>query len=259
MRLWIIFICLIGLIFCVTKPIPQPLEYHNFADQRTFIAISNFNDVVSNIPFIVIGMYELYSIFQEYGRPPFKLPLYGGPSKFEEFNSPVMRQIQIYTRTVFQLVVIWVGCGSMYYHLHPNNTTLIWDRLPMAVAFMLLLAYVLLRARILRSNNYLQTVLILETIGIGSVMIWAWIDDLRLYGLVQFGSMIWILLLLIRGGIEVRTKYLWYALIMYIGAKLCEHLDQLIFGFSLSTISGHSLKHLVAAIATYYAGAVMFD
>jgi hypothetical protein len=247
-----------GLGLFLTKPIPQSLEYHNFADQRTFIDISNFNDVMSNLPFIIIGISELYQIFQQYGRVPFQLPpLYNGPARHMEFRTPEIRSYQIYTRTMFQLVTIWVGCGSMYYHLNPNNSTLIWDRLPMAVAFMLLLTYVLLRARVIRANNYLLALIILQIVGIGSVLIWAYVDDLRLYGLVQFGSIAWIVLLLIRGGIDINTEYLWSALSLYIGAKLCEHLDRLIFSLSCCTVSGHTLKHLLAALATYYVGQIM--
>jgi hypothetical protein len=39
----------------VLPPIPQDQGYHQFADQRTLLGVPNFWNVVSNIPFIVIG------------------------------------------------------------------------------------------------------------------------------------------------------------------------------------------------------------
>src|SRR5215469_8396632 len=36
--------------------IPQPQSYHLFADKRGFLGIPNFGDVVSNVPFGVIGI-----------------------------------------------------------------------------------------------------------------------------------------------------------------------------------------------------------
>src|SRR5205814_1613359 len=37
-------------------PIPQPLAYHHFADHRPYLSIPNFEAVVSNIPFAIVGL-----------------------------------------------------------------------------------------------------------------------------------------------------------------------------------------------------------
>ncbi len=47
-----LFLCI--LFFLLTDPIPQPLSYHNFADQRTVWGINNFGDVITNLAFILI-------------------------------------------------------------------------------------------------------------------------------------------------------------------------------------------------------------
>jgi hypothetical protein len=36
-------------------PIPQDPSYHQFADQRTLLGIPNFWNVVSNLPFVLVG------------------------------------------------------------------------------------------------------------------------------------------------------------------------------------------------------------
>lgn len=38
-----------------SPPIPQPQEYHQFADQRMLLGIPNFLNVVSNVPFLLVG------------------------------------------------------------------------------------------------------------------------------------------------------------------------------------------------------------
>jgi hypothetical protein len=43
------------MVCCMMPRIPQPLSYHQFADRKSFFGIPNFGDVVSNLPFAVIG------------------------------------------------------------------------------------------------------------------------------------------------------------------------------------------------------------
>ena len=45
---------LLGLL--LVPAIPQDQAYHQFADQRTLLGIPNFWNVVSNIPFVVVGV-----------------------------------------------------------------------------------------------------------------------------------------------------------------------------------------------------------
>lgn len=40
--------------------ISQNSEYHHFADQRTFLGIPNFFNVISNAPFILLGGFGLW-------------------------------------------------------------------------------------------------------------------------------------------------------------------------------------------------------
>ncbi|WP_315981848.1 hypothetical protein [Aliamphritea spongicola] len=49
----------VGLSLLVSQPIEQPLEYHSFADQRSALGITNAADVLSNLPFVIVGLLGL--------------------------------------------------------------------------------------------------------------------------------------------------------------------------------------------------------
>jgi hypothetical protein len=73
--------------------------------------------------------------------------------------------------------------------------------------------------------------------------------DLRPYALVQFLPIVLIplILLMYRSQFD-RTAFIWWAVAIYAASKLFEHYDHNIFALS-RIISGHSLKHIVAAMA----------
>ena len=104
-------VSLLGL-FLLVPPIPQPQNYHRFADQQTLLGIPNFWNVVSNLPFILVGAA---------GLRYFRRDMSAG---------------------VFFLGVFLTGFSSSYYHWNPNDAGLFWDRLPMSIAFMAILSNV---------------------------------------------------------------------------------------------------------------------
>ena len=59
-----IFIASLALML-VQSPFGQDQEYHNFADHRAFLGIPNFGDVVSNLAFIIAGLYGLKVCFSK--------------------------------------------------------------------------------------------------------------------------------------------------------------------------------------------------
>ena len=82
--------------------IPQDQAYHVFADQRALVGIPNFWNLVSNIPFVVVGA--------------------GWARAFSR-------------RSFCSSAFFLTGIGSAYYHWDPNDGTLFWDRLPMTISF----------------------------------------------------------------------------------------------------------------------------
>jgi hypothetical protein len=214
-------------------PIAQPADYHQFADQRALGAIDNYMNVLSNAGFVLVGGIGLLALWRV-PDPPGALPLL----------RPAYR--------LFFLGALLIGFGSAWYHLAPDNGSLLWDRLPMTLSFMALVAIVVgeqIEERIGR-----RLLLPLVAIGLGSVLYWAagearGVGDLRPYVLVQFLPMLLLplILLLWRSAFE-SSGALWALIGLYVLAKLFEVGDAAIFAAG-GVISGHSLKHLAAAVA----------
>ena len=211
---------LIGLMWL--PPIPQDPAYHRFADTRALVGVPNFANVVSNALFLVFGLAGLM-----WWR---RHSLAGAARSW----------------VVFFVGVSAVAFGSGYYHLFPNNATLVWDRLPMTIGFMGLFVALLSE----HLNPRLESWLLLPAliIGAASVAWWHFTDDLRFYAWVQFMPLLIIplVLALFRARFTHRG-YLLYGLAAYILAKVAEFYDRELFAATAQMLSGHSLKHLVAA------------
>jgi hypothetical protein len=152
---------------------------------------------------------------------------------------------------LFFSAVILVNFGSAYYHLWPDNETLVWDRLPMTLAFMALFTMIIGEFASIKASNIAFWPLVI--FGIFSVVYWHFTEtagqgDLRPYVLVQFLPMLLIplLILLFEPRFTMVSGY-WFMLIAYGLAKVFEYYDVAVFN-SLGVISGHSLKHIMAAL-----------
>ncbi len=91
-------------------------------------------------------------------------------------------------------------------------------------------------------------------VGAGSVVYWDITEahgsgDLRPYAIVQFLPMLLIplILLMYRSAFDSVIFY-WLVIALYVLSKLFEYFDNDVYAFG-EIISGHSLKHFVAAIA----------
>ncbi|MBT3343687.1 MAG: alpha/beta hydrolase fold domain-containing protein [Gemmatimonadetes bacterium] len=217
----------IALMLGMAEPIPQSQEYHAFADTRSWLGIPNLFDVLSNLPFLLVGILGLRSCIHHLSRD----------------------DIRIAWITLFAGVSL-VSFGSAYYHWYPTDETLVWDRLPMAVGFMGLFVALLSEYVDRRLAGVLLWPAVL--LGIVSVCYWAMTDDLRPYIWVQMVALITIpvVMALFRGGFT-HAWLLAVALVWYLLAKVAEGLDGQIFALAGETISGHTLKHLLAAAGCY--------
>ena len=75
--------------------------------------------------------------------------------------------------------------------------------------------------------------------------------DLRPYGLVQFGSMVLVpLILVLFPARYTGTAYLWLSLGWYALAKVFEYFDHGLL--ALTGVSGHTWKHLASAASAYW-------
>ena len=222
------------LITAMWPPIPQPSAYHLFADRRCLLGIPNSLNVLSNLPFGIVGLLGLAAIFS---RKANQTGLFF--DRWERWP---------YAALFGSGVLTTVGSG--YYHLAPDNARLVWDRLPMSVGFMGLLTALLAERISISIGQWLLGPLLV--VGAASVVYWYWSEvrnagDLRLYLLVQFGSLLLVVLLLALYPTRYAgTGYLVVGLAAYGAAKGFELADQRIFAIG-QIVSGHTLKHLVAA------------
>ncbi len=219
---------------CLVEPIAQDSSYHNFADSREILGVPNFFNVLSNLAFLLVG---LVGVYQHAVKD--RLTVVSG-----------MRFIYL----ILFAGVAMVAIGSSYYHLYPDNRTLVWDRLPMTVAFMALFCIVVAE---FVSESWGRLLFVpLAIAGAGSVMFWYVGEingqgDLRIYVLVQFLPILLIpLMLLCFPSSFSKPSVYWLLLLTYVTAKLFEHFDSEVYS-ALGFISGHSIKHLLAAVGLW--------
>jgi hypothetical protein len=228
-----------GVAVALLPRVPQSLDYHNFADQRTFLGVLNFLNVISNAPFLLAGVWGVLVVL--------------GP---EEKTGP--RFITPVERWPYLILAVGVALtcfGSAYYHLAPGNARLVWDRLPMTLGFMSLLSAMLMERVNLRAGFAALGPLLL--LGLASVVLWYTSElrgagDLRLYIMVQFYTLLLILLLLwLFPARYTHGPDLLVAMGFYVLAKIFESLDRPIFRLG-HVVSGHTLKHLAATAGVYW-------
>jgi hypothetical protein len=155
---------------------------------------------------------------------------------------------------VFFLGVTLTSLGSAYYHLVPNNSTLVWDRLPMTLAFLSFLSATVAERISVRSGFVFLPPLLASRIA--SVFYWQHSElqgrgDLRPYLFAQFFPLLIIpVMIFLFPPRYTRTADLVGVFGAYALAKILEHFDKPIFALG-QIISGHTLKHLSAAFASY--------
>jgi len=223
--------------FVMVEPVAQDTRYHNFADQNRLFGIPNALNVLSNLPFLLVGVYGLLVL-----------------QKIQYNSSKIVVSNQYAYWSLFVGVAL-VGIGSAYYHLWPNNVTLVWDRLPMTFAFMGL--YSIFIAEFMSERVGRLLLLPLLTVGVVSVMYWWFtekngVGDLRLYAVVQFFPLVTvpIILLCFNSKFTLHNTY-WLVLASYLLAKFFEHFDELTQSV-LVVVSGHSIKHIAPAIGLFF-------
>jgi hypothetical protein len=218
----------IGLV--VVPPVAQDPRYHAFADARTIAGVPNFWNVATNAAFVVAALWGLRAL--------------GSRTAFaERWERAAYAALMAGTALA--------GVGSTYYHLNPTDTRLLWDRLPMTVVFMSLLAATAGERMSGGAGKRLLVPLLL--LGLGSVVYWAAAGDLRLYGLVQFGAMLAVpLLLLLRPPRYTGTGAVWGMAALYAVAKAAELMDRRMV--AVVATGGHPWKHVAAAGAILWYG-----
>ena len=200
---------------------------HPFVDARILLGVPNAMDVLTNAPLALAGLWGLL----------------------------VMRRRALPAATrqaarMFFAGLVATGFGSAWYHWAPDATGLVWDRLGMAVTFAGALAMAV--AERVGQVPARQALRVLLPLALLSAILPASNGNVLPWAVLQFGGMALIvrlaLLKLVAGAIGIRLG----ALIgLYALAKLLELGDEAVFRATAGAVSGHSLKHLVAALAAW--------
>lgn len=233
-------------------PIAQEPGYHHFADTRPLSVagarIPNALNVLTNLPFAIVGLLGLGFLRRGPTRDPDGPYRPGAHTAFES-----LRERPAYV--LFFAGVLLTTFGSGYYHLAPTTTRLFWDRLPMAVAFSAIVAAVLAE----RVSVYWSRMALLPLVfvGIASVVWWRITElqghgDLRAYLFVQLFPVLAVpLMVALFPARYSRGVELLFVVLVYVGAKVTEHLDVAIWEVTRHVVSGHSVKHVLAALSTW--------
>ncbi len=228
----------VALAVYLLPPLVQDPAYHQFADRRTIVGLSNGLNVWSNLAFVAVGVRGMVCLARQACKSANSFPI----------------DVGFWPYGVFFASIALIGPGSAYYHLAPDNARLVWDRLPMAISFAALVAIMI--AERVSPKLGLWSLLPLVGLGVGSVIYWRlsafWgQENLWPYVAVQFYGLT--LVLLFGCCFPPRYSHGYYFLIalgLYGVAKLAEHFDGAILHAS-QAVSGHTLKHLLAALAVY--------
>ena len=237
-RIGIVWVVAAAFVLCAVlmPPLVQPLAYHAFADARSLLGIPNLWNVATNLPFLLVGAAGLRFVSFTRMHPGFHEPR---------------------ERTAYAVLFAGVALtcvGSAYYHLAPDNARLVWDRLPMTVGFMALVAATL--SERVSVNAGVRLLAPLVALGVASVVWWSvsasmGAENLRPYVFIQFGSIALVLLIAaLFPSRYTRAGDMVLVVALYAAAKIGEFLDQALYAAG-SIFSGHSGKHLLAAAAVY--------
>lgn len=232
-RLVTVFTSLCVLAALLLPAVPQPVAYHDFADKRDLFGIDNFLDVVSNLGFLIVGCAGLVIVF-------------GKRAQFQYGSERL-------PYAVFFVGALLTALGSAHYHLAPGNESLFWDRLPMTIAFMALVCSQIVDRISIRAGLLLLGPMLL--IGVATVVYWrttelAGAGNVMPYAILQGYSVIVVLMLVaLSPSRYTRGEVLYWVFGWYVMSKLLETFDAQVMALLGGAVSGHTLKHLAAAIA----------
>src|SRR5271163_1340497 len=196
---------------CFVPRIPLGSSYHDFADKRAISGIPNGLDVLSNLPFVFVGVWGIAWLFLK--------------STAAAFTDPRERLPYI----VFFAGVAFTGAGSFWYHLSPGDSRLPWDLLPMTCSFMSLLAATIVERISVRAGLSLLPALVI--FGIAGVGFWQYGEwrgqgDYRFYLFTQYFPVIAIAAMVILFPPRyTHTRYLFLGFVFYAMAKMFELFD----------------------------------
>lgn len=211
-------------------PVVQGAQYHEFADQRTLWGLPHAMDVLSNLPFALAGLVGILALMSLPARS--------------------LSNVQRAMAWLFFTGLVLTALASGWYHLQPDDAGLAVDRCAMAIAFAGLLGLAAAGPVSERAGAALGLAVLL--LGPYSVHLWASAGNVLPWALLQFGGMALIAWLAMLRPRAVALDIRWSAAIgAYAFAKLLEQGDPAVYAITGEWVSGHTLKHVIAALAAW--------
>ncbi len=199
---------------------------HPFVDARTLWGIPNAMDVLSNLPFVLLGAWGLWHL-----RSPAALP--------SATRVPAM---------VFFAGLVLTCASSSFYHWAPDAWGLALDRAGMAFAFAGVLGLAVADRVSQRAAQAVWASVLAA--GMVSIALNYTTGAIAPWAVVQFGGMAVVLWAATQRALPGALGIRWGVVIaIYALAKLLELGDAWVFHSTMNTVSGHSLKHIAASLA----------
>lgn len=206
----------------------QPADHHHFADARALWGIPCALDVLSNLPFALLGLAGLGWLVAARGARP-------------------GLATTCCAALFFGGLVVTAGASS-WYHLRPDDAGLAIDRLGMVLAFAGVLGLAAADRISARAGAVLALALLL--LGPLSVQVWASTGNVLPWAVLQLGGLLVLAGLATQRPLPGALAVRWGLVIgVYAVAKVLEQADHAVFALTSGAVSGHSLKHLVASLA----------
>lgn len=216
--------------------IVQPQEYYVFADNNMAFGLPHFGDFLSNISFLLVAIYMVFS-----------------------FPSSAVALKEKYSQSTLILPIIMlgsfmVGFGSSIFHLNPTETSLILDRFPMTIVFTVVFFDLLFSLKVIEHKNPLRVIMLAIFAAIMSLLYWKisimlGVEDLRPYVFVQFFPMLSLLFLTVFFYKKHDLRLIFLMFVLYVLAKIFEFYDAAIFELFGTYLSGHNIKHVLSGLA----------
>jgi hypothetical protein len=216
---------------------PQDPGYHLFADTRTCLGIPNFFNVASNLAFLVVGGAGLLEMSR------------AAPDHGLRFGA----RGEVWIFIALFVGTLLVTFGSGYYHLVPNNPRLFWDRMPMAIVGSAFVGAII--ADRFGARAGVVALAVLAVVSAGALIYWrstigAGPDNVWPYFATVYGSLIFgVVAMLLFPSRYTHAYVTWIAVAIYVVAMAFDTwLDEPLYTVG-GILSGHSLKHMLAAVA----------
>lgn len=236
---WLLFSW--GMLLCLAAAwlpaLPQAAHYHDFADARTLLRIPYAMDVLSNLPLLLAGLAIAWQLRRFARTSAQLLPLWG------------------WLLAIAALGFALTALASSIYHWQPDDTGVFWDRLAMGVIFAAVIG--LAAGQIYGALTAAAAAFLTLAAAVLALWIWRQTGNFTPWIVLQAGGMLLLLAIAcvpkhspLRQAavplLPLGALIAWYSL-----AKLAELGDHSVFAASTGLLSGHSLKHILAALAAW--------